>query len=212
MPRAKVVKINQSFYLNVPAEAARALHLRAGQVVEYEVHPIGERIEDIVRDLGGTQKGPAKRIADPDLWVRIGAERRWPNRRRRSSDTSAWIALLTDEHAAARVGELVGDLRAVTTPIVLAELAAHHAMGRLRGADPIPEIEGRARVEAVTRDDALSAAATYARMRKDPRSRLGLADALIYATARRVGAVLVTLDSDLKGEPGVVFVGKGGKA
>lgn len=69
MPRAKVVRINQSLYLNVPADDARRLHLREGQVVDFEVKPVGETLAKIVGDLG---VGPARRarkpLSDRELW------------------------------------------------------------------------------------------------------------------------------------------------
>jgi predicted nucleic acid-binding protein len=121
-------------------------------------------------------------------------------------DTSAWVALFNDEPAAAALPAAQGEGRTVTTPIVLAEVAALEALGRLRGASLVDDVERRARLEPLTREDAIEGARTYARLRKAGRTKVGLADALIYATARRVGATLITLDTDLEGEPDVTVL------
>jgi predicted nucleic acid-binding protein len=127
-------------------------------------------------------------------------------------DTSAWVALFNDEPAAAALPAAQGEGRTVTTPIVLAELAALEALGRLRAASLVADVEKNARFEPLTREDAIDGARTYARLRKAGRSKIGLADALIYATARRVGATLITLDTDLSGEAGVTVLGQSRKA
>lgn len=121
-------------------------------------------------------------------------------------DTSAWVALFNDEPAAAALPAALGEGRIVTTPIVLAEIAALEAIERLRGATLIGDVEEHARLEPLTREDAIEGARTYARLRKAGRSKIGLADTLIYATARRIGATLITLDTDLCREPGVTIL------
>lgn len=55
----------------------------------------------------------------------------------------------------------------------------------------------------LTRDDAPESAAAWVRLRKAGRAKVSLADRLILATARRVGATLVTSDTDLRREAGV---------
>lgn len=122
-------------------------------------------------------------------------------------DTSVWMAIFNDEPAASRLGAVM-EMRLVTTPVVLAELTAHARMGRVRGSQPAEDVERKARLEPLTRDDAIGGAEVYARLRKRGRSKVSLADALIYATAQRAGALLVTLDSDLAGEPGVLVPGR----
>lgn len=121
-------------------------------------------------------------------------------------DTSVWVAVLNDEPAAAALPAAQGRARTVTTPIVLAELAALEGLSRLRGPSVIEDVEKRARLEPLTREDAIEGARTYARLRKDGRTKVGLADALIHATAQRVGATLITLDADLKGESDVIVL------
>ena len=46
----------------------------------------------------------------------------------------------------------------------------------------------------------------YMRIPGMGRAKVGLGDCLIYATAQRIGALLITADSDLRGEPGVLLL------
>lgn len=121
-------------------------------------------------------------------------------------DTSVWIVIFNDDPRASLLGAAQADRRAVVTPIVLAELVANFRRGRVRRADPVRDVEERARMEPLTREDALAGGELLARLRAKGRERVGLGDCLIYATARRIGADLITADSDLEGEPGVVLV------
>jgi predicted nucleic acid-binding protein len=121
-------------------------------------------------------------------------------------DTSIWMAIFNDEPKAVHLRDAVGTRRVVTTPIVLAELVANAKRGRVRHAEALEAVESRARYEGLTRDDALAAGEQLARLRVKGRDRVGLGDCLIYASARRIGAVLVTADADLEGEPGVVLI------
>lgn len=121
-------------------------------------------------------------------------------------DTSVWIATFNGEPEADQLPKEQGDRRAVTTPIVLAELAARHALGKVRRGDPVADVEKASRYQELSRDDAIAAARTYAALRSKGKTKVSLADALIYATARRIAAVLITRDPDLEGQPGVVVL------
>lgn len=67
MPRAKVVKLNSSFYVNVPAEEARRLGLREGQLVEVDVRPLGGTVADLA-ELRGKYKGKLPKLDRRRLW------------------------------------------------------------------------------------------------------------------------------------------------
>lgn len=121
-------------------------------------------------------------------------------------DSSMWIAIFNDERIIGDYAE--AQQRLVTTPVVLAEVAAKWRLGKVRGSDPVADVEARSRLEPLTRDDALEAAETYVRLRSGKRRKVSLSDALIHATARRIGADLITFDANLRGEPGVVVLGK----
>jgi bifunctional DNA-binding transcriptional regulator/antitoxin component of YhaV-PrlF toxin-antitoxin module len=69
MTRARVVKLNSSLYVNVPAEEARRLGLREGQFVEVDVKPLGETVERVM-ELRGKYKGklPRAGVSWGDGW------------------------------------------------------------------------------------------------------------------------------------------------
>ncbi len=118
-------------------------------------------------------------------------------------DTSIWVAVLEDEPAASHLPRIQQQRRAVTNPIVLAELAALQHLGRVENDNAVTDVEQHVRYEPLTREDALEGAQTYARLRSEGHDKVSLADTLIYATARRIQAPLLTLDHDLQDEPGV---------
>lgn len=115
-----------------------------------------------------------------------------------------WVSVLRGEPGARDA--LDSDLPLYTHPLVLAELTAHAASGRLADADPAAAVEESSALLDVTRDDARAAGETWARLRRNPRSKVGILDCLLHAAARRVGAVLVTRDGDLRREEGVAVV------
>ncbi|MHB8586837.1 MAG: PIN domain-containing protein [Thermoplasmatota archaeon] len=121
-------------------------------------------------------------------------------------DSSAWIGLFKGEPRAEPLRE-ISDLGIVITPVVIAEVLANHRIGRFHHSDPLAFME-RGRMEQLTREDAIHGAELYARLRRDGNSKVSLADTLIYATARRIGAALITTDGDLRGEPGVLTLAK----
>ena len=98
------------------------------------------------------------------------------------------------------------DLPLYTHPLVLAELTAHAASGRLAALDPAAKVEEVSQLLDVTRDDARAAGEQWARLRKNPRAKVGILDCMLHAGAQRVGAVLVTRDGDLRKEEGVAVV------
>jgi predicted nucleic acid-binding protein len=124
-------------------------------------------------------------------------------------DTSAWFAIFNDEPEVEAILAATRDLRSVTTSLVLAELQVHADLGRVRKGDPVGDVERRSRLEPLTREDGLAGARTYARLRREGRAKVSLADVLIHATALRIGAPLVTLDRDLLPLSGVLDLGLG---
>lgn len=119
-------------------------------------------------------------------------------------DTSVWVDVLRGVPGARDA--LDSDLPLYTHPLVLAELTAHARAGRLDAVDPAALVEEVSEMLDVTRDDARAAGDTWARLRKNPKSKVGILDCLLHAAARRVGAVLVTRDGDLRKEAGVMVV------
>ncbi len=121
-------------------------------------------------------------------------------------DTSVWIALLRGDDVGRDAALAGGGARVVVTPVVAAEVLAMERRKRPRAEPKAARFLDRARREPVTFGDAATAADVYARIRRDPSSKASLVDCLVYSTARRIGAEYVTLDRDLRGEPGVHYV------
>lgn len=61
------MKLNSSLYVNVPAEEARRLGLREGQIVEVDVRPLGATASEIM-GLRGKYKGKIPHVSDRELW------------------------------------------------------------------------------------------------------------------------------------------------
>lgn len=124
-------------------------------------------------------------------------------------DTSVWVAIFDGEASADALPEAQGELETLTTPIVLAEIASLHRRGRVGREPPVEAIRSVARVEEMLVEDAVEGGALHGRLRAEGHAKVGLGDCLIYATARRVGALLITLDLDLAGEPHVRVLQQG---
>ena len=123
-------------------------------------------------------------------------------------DSSGWIEFFTGGGNAAKYGSYLETAANVLTPtIVLHE---------------VYKLVKRERTE----EEALLAAAQMQKTRLVPLSeslalaaadvslefRLGMADSIVYATARAEDAELVTSDEDLQGLPGVTFLPKAGRS
>lgn len=122
-------------------------------------------------------------------------------------DTSLWIRILNDDPTAKAALEDHASADLVTHPLVLAELTTAALRGRSKRPDVVAEVEAACVYEDMTREDALEGAGTWVRLRKAGREKVSLADCIILATARRVGARLLTCDSDLRKESGVLVIG-----
>lgn len=120
-------------------------------------------------------------------------------------DTAVWRAVFEDRPAADHFSRIRGDLKVVITPVVLAELTALAREGKDRDDTPVDVIEEVARVEPMTREDALFGGRLFAAL-STTRTGLGLGDCLVYATAQRIGALTVTIEKGLGGQPGVVVL------
>jgi predicted nucleic acid-binding protein len=115
-------------------------------------------------------------------------------------DSWAWIEFLKDGPRANSVApylESPGDL--IISTMNVAEIY----LFLLRHAKPdlITFITERCNIVSVTEIVALNAATLK------HQHKMGLADAIIYATAQEHGATLVTGDPDFKGKKGVIYIG-----
>lgn len=119
-------------------------------------------------------------------------------------DSWAWIEYWKGGKLAGEAASYIdGDEDSVVSTINLAEvyLAIAKSYDETTAGEKIATMEKRCHVVAVERDIAIEAA------RIKRKEKLGLADSLILATARQVGAKVVTGDPDMKGFRDVAFLG-----
>lgn len=121
-------------------------------------------------------------------------------------DTSVWVALFQGDDRVEALRSKQADRHAVVSVLVLAELRSLASQGRLR-VDVAEDVHSVARVEPLLLQDALAGGELHGRLRAKGLEKVSLADALILATARRLGMRLLTLDKDLQGEPDVEILG-----
>ena len=119
-------------------------------------------------------------------------------------DSWAWVEYWKGGKLAEEAASYIdGDEDSVVSTMNLAEvyLAIARSYDEATAGEKIATMEKRCHVVPVERDIAIEAAKIK---RKE---KLGLADSLIMATARQVGAKVVTGDPDMKGFRDVVFLG-----
>ena len=125
-------------------------------------------------------------------------------------DTSIWVALFTADPVVTELMAAQGDLPSLATTMVLAELASLKERSRYDGPSPIDLVRENGHIEPMTEEDAVEGGVLHGRLRLAGHPKVSLGDCLILATARRVGALLITLDSDLAGERDVVVLRRRG--
>lgn len=121
-------------------------------------------------------------------------------------DTWAWVEYFQGSPAGARIRPLIEGPDVSTSVLTIAELAdIYEREGRPGLEERIAFIRSRGPILAMTHRAAREAGATKWRQRKDGHP-LGLADAVIYETARENGLEVVTGDEGFIGLDGVKFV------
>lgn len=119
-------------------------------------------------------------------------------------DSSAWLAYFADEPAARAFADAIEDTDALVVPtICLTEV--FKVVARQRGeGDALQAIAimQQGRVVDLDGELALAAAVVGAEHKLPP------ADSIIYATARRLGAVVWTQDEDFEGLPNARYFRK----
>lgn len=120
-------------------------------------------------------------------------------------DSSAWLAYLSDEPAAAVFAPVIeAPAQLIVPSICLTEVFT--VVARIHGdreALSVIAVMQQGTVVPLDADLALNAA------RLGAAHRLPLADSIVYATADRVGGTLWTQDADFEGLPRVRYVPKG---
>lgn len=120
-------------------------------------------------------------------------------------DSSAWLAYLADEPAAADFAAAIEDTANLVVPTICL-LEVFKVVARVRGereALQTVAVMQQGTVVDLDADLALSAA------RLAGQHRLPLADSVIYATTMRFHGTLWTQDDDFQGLPQVRYVPKG---
>lgn len=121
-------------------------------------------------------------------------------------DTWAWVEYFQGSPAGARVRPVVEGPDAATSVLSLAELADLHARDRRPGLEArVTFIRSRGPVLEVSQRAAQQSGATKWQQRSKGHP-MGLADAVIYETAREHGLELITGDKGFKGLAGVRFL------
>ena len=119
-------------------------------------------------------------------------------------DTSAWIEWLVDSPTAALIKPELPPRRDWLTPTII-QLELAKWLSREVGEDAANRavaFSRHCRVAPLDTDTALLAADLASAW------KLSVADAIIYATAQREGADLLTCDSHFSGLPGVTYIAK----
>ena len=115
-------------------------------------------------------------------------------------DSWAWIEFLKDAPRADKVAPYLEQPHDIIISTVnIAEICLY--LLRHSKAEFITFITERCNVFPVTETIAMNAATIK------HQQKMGLADAIVYATAQEHGATLVTGDPDFKGRKGVLYIG-----
>ncbi|MFO1533430.1 MAG: PIN domain-containing protein [Thermoplasmatota archaeon] len=121
-------------------------------------------------------------------------------------DTWAWVEYFQGSPAGAQARKVIEGGQVATSILTLAELAdLHERAGRPGLEERTQFIASRGPVLDVSPTAALRAGATKWAQRAK-RHPMGLADAMIYETAREHGLELITGDAGFRGLPGVRLI------
>jgi toxin FitB len=119
-------------------------------------------------------------------------------------DSSGWLEFLADAPNADRYARHLRRPDQIVTPtIILYEVYKH--VKRLNGEESAIDALGLLyKTRIVPLDDEIALLAADASLEY----RLAMADAIVFATAQRHDAILVTSDSDFEELPGVTYIPK----
>lgn len=119
-------------------------------------------------------------------------------------DSSGWIEFFTDGPLSNEYASRLRNLAEIVTPVIVLYEIYKRLKRDLSEDDAIVAVSvmQRTRIVAIDQELALSAADFSLEY------NLAMADALVFATARRFQAELITSDRDFDGLPGVVYLPK----
>ncbi|MBN2422300.1 PIN domain-containing protein [Candidatus Woesearchaeota archaeon] len=118
-------------------------------------------------------------------------------------DTSAWIEyfLATDK----KIQEIVSNNELGTPIMVIAELSDKYARDKADFSDSFDFIKTKSRILRLSLNS-YSNAGSLKNIQRKTHPSFGLADALIYLTAKENNAILVTKDNDFKDMDNVMLL------
>jgi toxin FitB len=119
-------------------------------------------------------------------------------------DSSGWIEFFTDGPLANEYAAKLRNLDAVITPTIVLYEIYKRLKRDLSEEDAIVAVSAMQRTRIVPLDQELALIAADLSLEH----RLGMADAMVLAAARKYSADLITSDSDFEGLDGVVYLAK----
>ncbi|MDD5163399.1 MAG: type II toxin-antitoxin system VapC family toxin [Candidatus ainarchaeum sp.] len=123
-------------------------------------------------------------------------------------DTFAWIEYFKGSQKGGKAGEIIKTGNCITPVIVLAELSNIYSREKNSSWEKeLAFIVARTTIVDITADIAIRAGKLKTEMRKNHRSKFGLIDAVILATALNASALVLTGDRHFKGLDNVEFIG-----
>ena len=119
-------------------------------------------------------------------------------------DSSGWIEFFTDGPLSNEYAARLRNLPGIVTPVIVVYEIYKRLKRDLSEDDAIVAISAMQRTRIVGIDQELALSAADLSLEYS----LAMADALVFATARRFEAELITSDRDFDGLPGVVYLPK----
>jgi predicted nucleic acid-binding protein len=123
-------------------------------------------------------------------------------------DSWAWVEYLRGSETGRRVdARLVSTEDLWTSVVSLTEVVSKYRRERIAEQAAIEAIGSLSRLGVPNRDDAIEAGRIHAEV-KSKSPNFGLADSFVLQLARKVGAKVLTGDSDFKGLREAEYIGK----
>ncbi len=116
-------------------------------------------------------------------------------------DSSAWLEYFADGPNAGEFEAAIEDVESLVVPTICLFEVGKRVMQQRDESAALAVVAAMRQGHVVDLDADLAFEAS----RLSLRDRLPLADSIVYATARRVGALLWTQDADFEGKNGVEF-------
>ena len=117
-------------------------------------------------------------------------------------DSSAWISFLLDQPAASKIEKSIENSSRLIVPSIVLYEVYRHLIKKVSSQEALMATTQLQKGVVVSLDEDLSLFAAEISLEH----KLGMADAIVYATALHHKAQLVTLDNDFRGLDGCVVI------